>query len=102
MWIRKDFRAPQETFIPPERALSPSKHEIAYVSKHNFLEVFFPSRIRILQQVGVRFGYVGDSGGDQGLPDPEDSHVFGPPGSGGQRYGSGSFPFLIKVLIRLK
>jgi hypothetical protein len=36
---------------------------------------------------------VGDS-------DPQDPHVFGPPGSGStsQRYGSGSFPFLIKVL----
>ncbi len=34
-------------------------------------------------------------------PDPP---VFGPPGSGSfsQRYGSGSFPFLIKVLNRLK
>ncbi len=30
-------------------------------------------------------------------------HVFGPPGSGSisQRYGSGSFPFLIKVLSGL-
>ncbi len=34
-------------------------------------------------------------------PDP---HVFGPPGTGSisQRYGSGSFPFLIKVLSGLK
>jgi hypothetical protein len=41
------------------------------------------------------------SGGD---PDPEDPHDFGPPGSGTvkQRYGSGSFPFLIKVLSGLK
>jgi|LakMenEpi03Aug12_release.lakeMendotaPanAssembly.Ray.scaffolds.fasta_scaffold2815877_1 hypothetical protein len=42
---------------------------------------------------------VGDS-------DPEDPHVFGPPGSGSasQRYGSrsGSFPFLIKVFSGLK
>jgi hypothetical protein len=39
---------------------------------------------------------VGDSD-----PDP---HVFGPPGSGSvrQRYGSGSFPLLIKVLSGLK
>jgi hypothetical protein len=43
-----------------------------------------------------------------GDPDPEpdpDPHVFGPPGSGyfsqryGSRPGSGSFPFLINVLI---
>jgi hypothetical protein len=38
--------------------------------------------------------------------DPEDPHVFGPPGSGStsQLYGSGfgSFPFLIKVLSGLK
>ncbi len=45
------------------------------------------------------FGSVGD-------PDP--AHVFGPPGSGSasERYGYGSsfgsFPFLIKVLSRLK
>jgi len=35
-------------------------------------------------------------------PDLQDPHIFGPPGSGSgsisQRYGSGSFPFLIKVL----
>jgi hypothetical protein len=39
-----------------------------------------------------------------GNPDPQDPHVFGPPGSGSisQRYGSGSFPFLIKVLNGLK
>jgi hypothetical protein len=38
-------------------------------------------------------------------PDPEpDPHVSGPSGSGSisQRYGSGSFPFLIKVLSGLK
>ncbi len=39
-------------------------------------------------------------------PDPQDPHVFGPPRSGAisQRYGSGSgsFPFLIKVLSGLK
>ncbi len=43
-------------------------------------------------------------------PDPQDPHVFGPPGSetgsSSQRYrsgsGSGSFPFLIKVLSELK
>ncbi len=38
-------------------------------------------------------------------PDPElDPHVFRPPGSGSmsQRYGSGSFPFLIKVLSEAK
>ncbi len=36
-----------------------------------------------------------------GDPDPD---VFGPPGSGSisQRYRSGSFPFLIKVLSGLK
>jgi hypothetical protein len=34
----------------------------------------------------------------------EDPHVFGPPGSGfiSQRYGSGSFHFLINVLSKLK
>jgi hypothetical protein len=39
--------------------------------------------------------------GSVGDPDP---HVFRPPGSGSirQRYGSGSFPFLIKVLRGLK
>jgi hypothetical protein len=41
-----------------------------------------------------------------GDPDPQDPHLFGPPGSGSrsvsQRYGSGSFPFLIDVLTRLK
>jgi hypothetical protein len=36
-----------------------------------------------------------------GDPDP-DPHVFGPPGSVSQRYGSGSFPLLIKVLSGLK
>ncbi len=38
--------------------------------------------------------------GSVGDPDPQDPHVFGPPGSGSnsQRYGSGSFPFFIKVL----
>jgi hypothetical protein len=39
-------------------------------------------------------------------PDPQDPHVCGPPGSGSgsisQRYGSGSFPFLIKVLSSVK
>jgi hypothetical protein len=35
-------------------------------------------------------------------PDPQDLHVFGPPGSISQRYGSGSFPFLIDVLSGLK
>jgi hypothetical protein len=37
-------------------------------------------------------------------PDPQDPHVVGHPGSGSicQRYGSGSFPFLIKVLSGLK
>jgi hypothetical protein len=35
-----------------------------------------------------------------GNPDPQDSHVFVPQGSGSisQRYGSGSFLFLLKVL----
>ncbi len=35
-----------------------------------------------------------------GDPDPQDPHVFGPPGSGSisQRYGSGSFPCPINVL----
>jgi hypothetical protein len=44
-----------------------------------------------------------------GDPDPEpdlDPHVFGPPGSGAgsisQRYGSGSFPFPIKMFSGLK
>jgi hypothetical protein len=39
-----------------------------------------------------------------GDPDPQDLHVFGPPGSGSisQRYGSGSIAFLIKVLSGLK
>ncbi len=31
-----------------------------------------------------------------------DPHVFGPSGSVCQRYGSGSFPFLIKVVSGLK
>jgi hypothetical protein len=37
-------------------------------------------------------------------PDPQDPHVFGPPRSGSisQRYGSGSFMFLIDVLSGLK
>jgi hypothetical protein len=39
-----------------------------------------------------------------GDPDPQNPHVFGPPGSRSinQRYRSGSFPFLIKVLSGLK
>jgi hypothetical protein len=37
-----------------------------------------------------------------GVPDPQDPHVFGPSGSISQRCGSGSFPFLIHVLRRLK
>jgi hypothetical protein len=50
--------------------------------------------------VSIRFGDLD--------PDPEDPHLFGPPGSGSrsisQRYGSGSgsFPFLIDVLSGLK
>jgi hypothetical protein len=33
-------------------------------------------------------------------PDPEDPYVFGPPGSGfiSQRYGSGSFDHLVKIV----
>ncbi len=34
-------------------------------------------------------------------PDQKHPHVFGPPGSVSQRYGSGSFPFLIKMLAKL-
>ncbi len=34
--------------------------------------------------------------------DSQDRHVFGPSGSVSLRYGSGSFPFLIKVLSGLK
>jgi hypothetical protein len=44
---------------------------------------------------------LGGSVGDQDPElDPQDPHVFGPLGSGSiiQKYGSGSFPFLIKVL----
>ncbi len=43
----------------------------------------------------------GGTASSVGDPDP---HVFGPPGSGSisQRYGSGSFSFLIKVLSGLK
>ncbi len=37
-----------------------------------------------------------------GDPDQEDPHVFGPSGSVSQRYGSGSFPFLIKMLRGLE
>jgi hypothetical protein len=39
-----------------------------------------------------------------GDPDPQDPHVFGALGSGSisQRYGPGSFPFLINVLRGLK
>jgi hypothetical protein len=44
--------------------------------------------------------------GSVGDPDPDDTHVFGPPGSRSgsiiQRYGSGSFPFLKKVFSGLK
>ncbi len=52
---------------------------------------------------------IGNNVGDlEPDPDPQDPHVFEPPGSGfiSQRYGSGSgfgsFPFLINVLSRLK
>jgi hypothetical protein len=49
--------------------------------------------------VSVRFFSVGD-------PDPQDPHVFGPPGTGSisQRCGSGSgsLPFLINLLSELK
>jgi hypothetical protein len=43
---------------------------------------------------------VGTSVGDSKPEQDPDPHVFRPSGSGstGQRYGSGSFPFLIKVL----
>jgi hypothetical protein len=37
-----------------------------------------------------------------GDPDPQDPHVFRPPGSGSVIQRSGSFPFLIKVLSGLK
>jgi hypothetical protein len=51
------------------------------------------------QQIYKVFGIVGD-------PDPQDPHVFEPPGSGsiGQRCasGSGSFPFLMNVFSGLK
>ncbi len=51
-------------------------------------------------QVQIRGSILLYSVGD---PDLEpDSHVFGPPGSISQRYGSGSFSFLIKVLSGLK
>jgi hypothetical protein len=49
-------------------------------------------------------GSVGDPDPHVYRPPDPDPHVFGPPGSGSirERYGSGSFPFLIKVLRGLK
>jgi hypothetical protein len=41
-------------------------------------------------------------GSTVGDRDPQDPDVFGPPGFVSQRYGSGSFPFLRKVLSGLK
>ncbi len=70
-----------------------------------------PSRPLLLQcnKIKKETSSVGDPDPD---PDPEDPHVFGTPGSGtesiSQRYvsksesGFRSFPFLIKVLSRLK
>jgi hypothetical protein len=68
----------------------------------------FPKICFTKKSIKKSFGSVGDPDPE---PDPQDPHVFGPPGSGGsafisQRYGSGSgsrsFPFLIDVLSRLK
>jgi hypothetical protein len=52
---------------------------------------------RSLRRLVKAFNSVGD-------PDPQDPHVFRPPGSGSisERYGFKSFPFLIKVLSGLK
>jgi hypothetical protein len=66
------------------------------------LKFFDPEPDPALGKCGQR-SFLQNSAGD---PDPQDPHVFGPPGSGSisQRYGSGSgsFPFLIAVLSRLK
>ncbi len=53
------------------------------------------------QAQGIVLGWLFTSVGDT---DPQDPHVFGPPGSGStsQRYVSGSFPFPINVLSGLK
>ncbi len=61
---------------------------------------------RIASKLQVQYEECPTVSGSVGDPDPDqqDPHVFGPPGSGSfsQRYGSGSFPFLIKVLKCLK
>jgi hypothetical protein len=49
---------------------------------------FYKNEESVADQDPELYGSVGD-------PDP---HVFGPPGSVSQRYGSGPFPFLLKVL----
>jgi hypothetical protein len=55
----------------------------------------------MLNEVGRVLRYMTSVVDRVGDPVP---HVFGPPrsGSNSQRYGSGSFPFLINVLSRLK
>ncbi len=55
---------------------------------------------RINDQVNLTIPYSGVGDPDP-EPDPHDPHIFGPAGSGSisQRYGSGSFPFLIKVFL---
>ncbi len=66
---------------------------------------FLPSRVPsgdmvTLAVCGFPFNQYQIPNASVGDPDP---HVFRPPGYGSisQRYGSGSFPFLIKVLSRL-
>jgi hypothetical protein len=78
----KGFPATGEVSRPPNRTSSTSKNEISQL----FLSVEDPDP----------------------EPDPQDPHVFQPPRSGsisqrcGSGSGSGSFPFLINVLSRLK
>jgi hypothetical protein len=59
------------------------------------------ARVPVHPQITSPRFYQWGSGSALGHPDP---HVFGHPGSGSfiQRYGSRSFPFLIKVLSGLK
>jgi hypothetical protein len=83
------------TFVLKNIQVTHTYHSFSILLRLLYLFVFFG----IMPLLCTVESSVGD-------PDPQDPHVFGPPGSGyiSHTYGSrsGSFPFLIKVLRRLK
>ncbi len=89
MWGRRGGRMCSPRRTSSERMGPRRSGSIAFIRASRLIGSRVPTQIH----TGSRYRYrVGD-------PDPEDPPFFGPPGSGSnsQRYGSGSFPFLIKV-----